>query len=114
MAGNEDLDETARLVKATGRRVVVRHADARAYAAVRDAISDGAAELGGVDVLIPNAGILPMGAELPVGAFTSTIDVNLVGVLNTVHAALPHLRDGASVIIVGSIASFLPPMPEDV
>jgi SDR family mycofactocin-dependent oxidoreductase len=113
MASNEDLEETARLVQKTGRRVVVQHADVRDYASVRAAIDAGAAELGGVDVLIPNAGILPMGPDQPVSAFTGTIDVNLVGVLNTVHATLPHLQEGASVIMVGSIASFLPPMPED-
>ncbi|MFF8847833.1 mycofactocin-coupled SDR family oxidoreductase [Streptomyces sp. NPDC015127] len=114
MAGNDELDETARLVKEAGRRVVVRHADVRDYAALRAAVEEGAAELGGIDVVIPNAGILPMGSDLPVGAFTGTIDVNLVGVFNTVHATLPHLREGASVIVVGSIASFMPPMPSDV
>lgn len=110
MAGNEDLDETARLVRKTGRRIVTKHADVRDYAAVRSAIEEGVAELGdGLDVLIPNAGILPMGTDVPISGFTGTIDVNLVGVLNTVHAAMPHLRAGASIIIPGSIASFLPP-----
>lgn len=114
MAGNEDLEETARLVKEAGRRVVVRHADVRDYGALRTAIEEGVAELGKIDVLIPNAGILPMGPDQPITAFTGTIDVNLAGVLNTVHAALPHFNEGVSVIIVGSIASFLPPMPSDV
>lgn len=114
MASNEDLDETARLVKETGRRVAVKHADVRDYAAVRAAIAEGVAELdGGLDVLIPNAGILPMGQDVDVTGFAASIDVNLMGVLNTVHAALPHLRDGASVILSGSIASFTAPMGED-
>lgn len=113
MAGNDDLDETARLVEKTGRRVAVKLADVRDCGALRVAIEEGVAELGRLDVVVPNAGILPMGADLPVSAFAETIDVNLVGVLNTVHASLPHLQPGGSIIIVGSVASFLPPMPED-
>jgi SDR family mycofactocin-dependent oxidoreductase len=113
IAGNEELEETARLVKEAGGRVVTKFADVRDYAAVRAAIDEGVEELGQIDVLIPNAGILPMGAEQPTSAFTSTIDINLIGVLNTVHAALPHLREGVSIIIVGSIASFMPPMSSD-
>ncbi len=113
MAGSDDLDETARLVEKAGGRVVARHADVRDAVALKAAFDDGVAELGRLDAVIPNAGILPMGADLPVSAFAGTIDVNLVGVINTVHAALPHLQPGSSVIIVGSVASFLPPMPED-
>ncbi|MFE7778358.1 mycofactocin-coupled SDR family oxidoreductase [Streptomyces sp. NPDC057445] len=115
MASNEDLEETARLVRETGRRAVVKYADVRDYSAVRAAVAEGVAEFdGGLDVLIPNAGILPMGPDVPVGGFAASIDVNLIGMLNTVHAALPHLRDSASIILSGSIASFLPPMGEDV
>jgi len=113
MSGRADLDETARLVEKIGRKAVVEQADVRDYAAVRAAIDDAVAELGRLDVVIPNAGILPMGPELPVSAFIGTIDVNLSGVLNTVHAAVPHLQPGGSIIIVGSVASFLPPGPED-
>ncbi|MEW1864572.1 mycofactocin-coupled SDR family oxidoreductase [Streptomyces sp. NBC_00669] len=113
MATQADLDETARLVEKAGRRVFARRADVRDAAALRAAIDAGVAELGRLDVVVPNAGILPMGAQLPVGSFTGTIDVNLVGSINTVHAALPHLGEGGSIILVGSIMGFLPPGPED-
>jgi SDR family mycofactocin-dependent oxidoreductase len=114
MASNEDLEETARQVRAAGRRAVLRYADVRDYTAVRAAVAEGVAELsGGLDVLIPNAGILPMGSDVDVSGFAASVDVNLIGVLNTVHAALPHLSDGASVILSGSIASLLDPIGED-
>jgi NAD(P)-dependent dehydrogenase (short-subunit alcohol dehydrogenase family) len=65
------------------------------------------AELGGgLDVVVANAGICPAGAGRPLSAFTDTIDVNLGGVLNTVHAALPHMGPGSSIILIGSIAGF--------
>jgi SDR family mycofactocin-dependent oxidoreductase len=113
MAGNEDLEETARLVKDAGGQVVTKFADVRDRTALRAAIAEGVEELGHIDVVIPNAGILPMGPDQPVGAFADTVDVNLNGVLNTVHAAIPHLNEGASVIIVGSTVSFMGPMASD-
>jgi NAD(P)-dependent dehydrogenase (short-subunit alcohol dehydrogenase family) len=37
-----------------------------------------------------------------------TVDINLVGVINTVHAAYPALRSGASIIAVGSLVALRP------
>jgi SDR family mycofactocin-dependent oxidoreductase len=101
----EDLQETARLVEKAGRRVVTKQADVRDRAALETAIAEGVAELGGLHVVIANAAVGPMGPAA-LNAFTDAVDVNLVGVLNTVHAALPHTGKGASFILVGSSASF--------
>src|SRR5213593_4390971 len=57
MATPEDLEETARLVEKTGRRIVTRKADVRDYAGVKAAIAEGVAELGRLDSVIANAGI---------------------------------------------------------
>ncbi|MEV0322107.1 mycofactocin-coupled SDR family oxidoreductase [Streptomyces sp. NPDC050658] len=104
-----DLTETVRLVEKAGRRAVARTADVRDRAALEQAVSEGVAELGGrLDVVVANAGINPMGADKPVSAFTETVDVNLVGTLNTVHAALPHLGENASIVLMGSVAGLLP------
>ncbi|MFD3746413.1 mycofactocin-coupled SDR family oxidoreductase [Nocardia sp. NPDC058633] len=108
MAGADDLAETARLVEKTGRRIVTRRADVRDRDALKAAIDEGVAELGRLDVVIPNAGILPIGAGRPIGAFVDTVDINLGGVVNTVHAALPHLGEGASIIIIGSMTALQP------
>jgi SDR family mycofactocin-dependent oxidoreductase len=108
LAGTEDLEETARLVRKSGQRAVVKVADVRDRAALRQAVAEGVAELGRLDVVIPNAGILPIGANRPIEAYIDTVDINLSGVLNTVHAALPHLGEGASIIIVGSIVGLQP------
>jgi SDR family mycofactocin-dependent oxidoreductase len=109
LSSSTDLEETARLVEKLGRRISVKYADVRDYAAVRAAIGEGVEELGALHALIPNAGILPIGPDRPVSAFTGVLDVNLTGTLNTVHAAIPHLEPGGSIIIVGSIAGFMPP-----
>lgn len=101
----EELEETARLVEKTGRRIVTKRADVRDRAALDAAIAEAVAELGRLDVVIANAAIGPIGPG-PLNAFTDVVDVNLVGVLNTVHAALPHTGEGASFILIGSSASF--------
>jgi NAD(P)-dependent dehydrogenase (short-subunit alcohol dehydrogenase family) len=57
---------------------------------------------------VVNAGISPIGAGRPIEAFTDTIDINLSGALNTVHASLPHLGEGSSIIVIGSAAGLIP------
>lgn len=107
LARPEDLDETVRLVEKTGRRVVAIQADVRDRAALADGVGLGVAELGRLDVVVANAGICPLGEGLPVEAFVDAVDVDLVGVINTVHVALPHLSAGASIIMTGSVAGLL-------
>lgn len=108
MATAADLEETAKLVEKAGRRAMTSVTDVRDADAVRKAIGEAVAELGRLDVVVPNAGILPIGAERPIEAFTATADINLTGVLNTVHAAIPHLAEGASVIVIGSMTGLQP------
>ena len=109
LATPDDLAETERLVKEAGRRVVARQVDVRERGQLREAIDAGVAELGGLDVVVANAGILPMAMGEPeVGDFVDAADVDLVGVMNTVSVALPHLPDGASIVVTGSTAGLVP------
>src|SRR5271163_3956896 len=107
LARPEDLDETARLVEKEGQRVFTEIADVRDRAALSAAIDRGVAELGHLDIVVANAGICPLTAGLPAQAFADAVDVDLVGVLNLVHASLKHLQAGASVIVIGSNAAFM-------
>ncbi len=109
LATPDDLAETERLVKEAGRRVVARQVDVRERGQLRDAIDAGVAELGRLDAVVANAGILPMAMGEPeVGDFVDAADVDLVGVMNTVSVALPHLPDGASIVVTGSTAGLVP------
>jgi SDR family mycofactocin-dependent oxidoreductase len=107
LARPEDLDETGRLVEKAGRRIVPIRADVRDRRALSEALKTGISELGKLDVVVANAGICPLGEGQPVDAFVDAVDVDLVGVINTVHAALPHLGGGASIILTGSVAGLL-------
>lgn len=109
LATPEDLAETERLVKEAGRRIVARQADVRERAELKEAIDEGVAELGRLDVVVANAGILPMAMGQPeVGDFVDAADVDLVGVMNTVSVSLPHLPDGSSIVVTGSTAGLVP------
>ena len=80
-------------------------------AAVRAAVDRAAEELGGIDIVINNAGI---GAQGEVDAnddaeWARVLDVNVVSVARVTTAALPHLRrsEAAAVVNTASIASVL-------
>ncbi|WP_330255705.1 mycofactocin-coupled SDR family oxidoreductase [Nocardia sp. NBC_00565] len=103
----EDLEETARLVEKSGRRIVTVEADVRDGAQLRDALARGVEELGQLDIVVAQAGIAGMKGQPQWQAWTDVIDTNLVGVINTIHAALPYLDEGASIIATGSTAALM-------
>jgi SDR family mycofactocin-dependent oxidoreductase len=108
LATPEDLAETARLVEQKGRRVVTAQVDVRDADALADALHKGLDELGrGLDVVLANAGIGLMAADADPGrAFRDQLDVNLVGVWNTVQAAAPVLieqRRGGAIVLTSSV-----------
>ena len=59
MSSPEDLDETVNLVEKTGRRIVAEQGDVRDFERLKAAVANGVAELGRVDFVLANAGILP-------------------------------------------------------
>jgi SDR family mycofactocin-dependent oxidoreductase len=100
-----DLKETVNQIEALDRRVVSAVVDVRDPAAVRAALAEGVAELGGVDIVLPNAGILGDLANADSDQdqyFREVIDINLTGVWNTISAAAPIMieqgRGGAMVL----------------
>jgi SDR family mycofactocin-dependent oxidoreductase len=111
LATPDDLKETARLVEAQDRRIVAVEADVRERAQLQAAIERGIAELGKVDIVVAQAGIAGMKGDPPLQAWTDVIDTNLLGVINAVHAALPHLQAGASIVATGSTAAYMNALP---
>ena len=109
LATEEDLAETTRLVEKLDRRIVTRVADVRERGELEAAVAAGVAELGHLDAVVANAGILPMAMGDPDPMdFVDAVDVDLVGVMNAVAVALPHLGEYASIVITGSTAAMMP------
>jgi (+)-trans-carveol dehydrogenase len=115
LASQHDLQETIELIERTGRRAFVRQADVRDLDSLTAAVNDGVAELGRLDIVVANAGILSLGAatELSDRAWQDVLDVNLTGAWHTAKATVPHIAAGGrggSIIFVSSMAALRPPL----
>jgi SDR family mycofactocin-dependent oxidoreductase len=105
----DDLAQTVKEVEATGQRVVWDTVDVRDLSALKALADRGADELGHIDVVVANAGILNWARshELTEQQWQDVIDVNLTGAFKTVQATLPHLLaqgTGGSIIVTSSSA----------
>jgi NAD(P)-dependent dehydrogenase (short-subunit alcohol dehydrogenase family) len=90
-------------------RVLALQADVRDFDGMQAAASRALDRFGGIDVVMANAGIATMGSVLRVDpeAFRTLMDVNVVGVFNTVRAALPSVIERRGyVLIVSSLAAY--------
>jgi SDR family mycofactocin-dependent oxidoreductase len=103
-----DLAETVKQGEALGRGIVPAEVDIRDADALRQAVDDGVARLGRLDVVVANAGICIPRAwdQVTPEIWRDTIDINLTGTWNTVMATAPHLVEagGGSIILTRSAA----------
>jgi NAD(P)-dependent dehydrogenase (short-subunit alcohol dehydrogenase family) len=87
-------------------------ADLRDAASVKSMVDAAVAHLGGIDVLVNNAGVFidhpPLTTDFDEwqAAWHETIEVNLYGPANTIFAAVPHMPSGSRIITVGSRGAF--------
>jgi SDR family mycofactocin-dependent oxidoreductase len=110
LSTREDLDETVAEVEKQDRRIVAGEADVRDLASVQAVVDRGVAELGRLDIVCANAGIVSMAANawtLSEEAWDDMIAVNLSGVWKTCRAAIPAMIEagnGGSIAITSSTA----------
>ena len=118
--------ETARRLAAKGHRLALlglepdlleqvagghfwREVDVTDRSGLKDAVDEAAGTLGGLDVVMANAGIASaaMFGASDADEWERVIDVNLVGVRRTLHAALPHVLESRGYVLpVASLAAF--------
>ncbi|GAA5063750.1 mycofactocin-coupled SDR family oxidoreductase [Nocardia callitridis] len=109
LATEDDLAETVALVEQLGRRIVASVADVRDKAALANACDRGATELGGVDIVVANAGIAPQQSRERDrdAVFADVLAVNLTGVFNTVEVTRERMITqgrGGSIVLTNSTA----------
>lgn len=91
------LDSLARKIRDGGGTALVLAADVTDEQVARDTVERTVAELGRLDTLVNNAGVMLLGpiAEAPLEEWRRMVDLNVLGLLYCAHAALPHLLRAA-------------------
>jgi len=113
-AGNQAAaDATVAAIAEQGVQGFALKADAADPQAAAGAVATAAERLGGLDILVHNAGVAtfaPIG-EAAFGEFRRQFGVNVDGIYAGTEAAIPHLRDGGRILIIGSINAHWMPVP---
>ena len=112
------LEELAAELTATGAKVLVLETDVTDEGQATAAVERTVAELGRLDTLVNNAGVMLLGPVVgaPLSEWERMVELNVMGLLYCAHAALPHLisaaEDGprrvADMVNVSSVAGRVP------
>jgi NAD(P)-dependent dehydrogenase (short-subunit alcohol dehydrogenase family) len=104
-------DRLRALADDLGPAALWREADVRDGGALRSAIDDCAQAMGGIDMVVANAGVAAYGTvrQADEASFERVLDVNLNGVFRTLKYATPHLeRSRGHAMVIASAISFTP------
>ena len=87
-------------IEQAGGRAVSAQADVSDSAAVAKMFASAEQAFGGIDVLVNNAGVMPLSsiADTDDATFDSLIDINLKGTFNTLREAAKGMRNGGRII----------------
>ncbi len=106
-----DAQQVAELIRKAGRKAVLIPGDLREEAFCKKLVERSVAELGGLDIVVSNAGrqhqmesILDMTTEL----FDWTMKTNIYAPFWIIRAALPHLKPGSAIIATTSEQAYDP------
>lgn len=104
----ERLAALSEELRAAGASVAHRELDVTSLDSVRAFAAAGVEEYGRIDVLVNNAGVMPLSPieDLRIAEWDQMIDVNLRGVLHGIAAVLPQMRRqaGGHIVNVSSVS----------
>ncbi|KQS04102.1 oxidoreductase [Sphingomonas sp. Leaf357] len=113
-AGNKDAaQQIVAAISAAGRSGHAIQADSADATAQRAAIAEAAKTLGGLDILVHNAGIADFASieTDPADSYAKQFGVNVDGVFAGTAAAVPLMADGGRIIVIGSVNAHTMPIP---
>jgi NAD(P)-dependent dehydrogenase (short-subunit alcohol dehydrogenase family) len=108
---DDDAAETRRLVEEAGRRCVTVPGDIGDREHCRSLVERAVDELGGIDVLVNNAGYqmaYDSFLEIPAEEIEFVFRTNVVAMFHLCQAAVPHMPEGATIINTTSIQAAQP------
>ncbi len=106
-----DAREVVQLIEAAGRKAVALPGDIRDEKFCQSLIADAVSGLGGLDILVNNAGkqqAVDSILELTTDQFDATFKTNVYALFWITKAAVPHLKEGASIINTSSVQAYDP------
>jgi NADP-dependent 3-hydroxy acid dehydrogenase YdfG len=91
---SEKLEQLAQKIQKAGGKAIIKTLDVADRSAVRRTGSE-LEEMGGIDILINNAGLMPLAPVIEgrVDEWEQTIDVNVKGVLFCINAVFPGMAN---------------------
>lgn len=100
----EKANDVVKSIENTGGRALAIHADSGNDSALKNAIRQTVQTLGGLDVLVNNAGIAVVKPvdELTMQDFDRMVAINIRAVFAAVKESLPHIKKGGRIITIGS------------
>lgn len=97
--------EVLQVAQTLGVRAIAIEADSADASSVVASVERTVAELGGIDILVNNVGVLAIAPieDLTLADFDRMIDVNVRAVFVATQAAVKHMKEGGRIINIGSI-----------
>ncbi|RZJ03356.1 MAG: SDR family oxidoreductase, partial [Rubrivivax sp.] len=105
-SSSEDAEETRRCIEAEGRQCLLLQGDVKERAWCDSAVAQVIAKFGKLDVLVNNAAFQEHAEsieDIDDERLMETLDTNIGGYLRMARAAVPHMKQGASIINTGSV-----------
>jgi NAD(P)-dependent dehydrogenase (short-subunit alcohol dehydrogenase family) len=106
LSAHEDAQETKRWVEKEGRKCVLIPGDVKDSAFCRQAVEQTVKDLGKLDILVNNAAFQEHAnslQDITDERLEETMRTNIFGYFYMARAALPHLKQGSSIINTGSV-----------
>ena len=115
LSDRDGAESVVNRIEAAGGKAIAIAADVSCEADVANLVSRTVTEFGGIDIVVNNAAYFSFGPveDISVEAYRRHFDTNVLGAILLIREVSPHLRQGASIINIGS-AGVLNPIPNAV